>query len=372
MTRTAGETEIRRLLREFEAFQLAKKELESAYVRLERRAAKVDRELLERNRTLTRALSERERILDSLPLAVFRLEGGSYAPQNPAACSLSSRFGPSGLKPPVEAETEADGRMTMRLADAAGQQRDLRIARVRAADGGYLDFIEDRTEVRELEAEVERLDRLGGLGTLALGIAHELRNPLNGLAGFAALLKRDPGSPRARSWIEKIEEGARRMDRLVGDLLAFARPETREGVRRCPLSMILESTSFGDLDADLEGADPGEEVEVVPGVLQSVLENLVRNAAEAGARRLWIRSLRPREGDRRVRLEIRDDGPGIPPEIGDRVFDPFFTTKEDGTGLGLAWCARAMEAMGGSLRRKESREGAVFLLEMRGVWKGRR
>jgi two-component system sensor histidine kinase HydH len=347
----------------FTQFAEAARRLEDAYHELRQRAERVDHELALANEALHNSLAERQRILEALPIAVFRRGKDTLLPTNAEAHRLAGAFAravparqpqPGGRAEPLAAEDD-DGR-PLRLVHR----------RIKLAEHDeWLDLVEDQTALAELESEVERLDRLSGLAELALGVAHEIRNPLNGLKGFAQMLRRAPRSPRAADWIAKIDEGAMRVERIVRDLLAFARPDGHaDGVCR-PLAAWL-----AEARADAPGLAIAADVAILAlGVrgsrraLGKVLSNLLRNAAEAGARHVVVTAT-TRSG--RVRIRMQDDGAGIAPELAGRLFSPFVGSKQSGSGLGLAFCARALQAMSGSIRNEPVAAGACFLVELPG------
>lgn len=351
------------LLAEFQLFRSASESLERAYGELREQARRVDHELAEANRRLRQGLAEREDILGALPLGVFRRSGTELLGVNPVARSLIQSVGMSVLL------SELDSRESSLLSvmDREGRSRSLHVTSVEIGEeGDTLAFVDDRTEVEAMREELDRLARLSSLAELALGVAHEVRNPLNGIAGFAGMLKRCPDSPKAAHWAERIEEGAFRVDRIVGDLLAFAKPKERvEPVSRSLPAWLGEARSeLPGLEIVLDSRARESELRGSPQALGKVFANLLRNAYEAGASRVTISAHEAEDG--RLRIDVQDDGEGIPEEIRDRIFDPFVGSKDAGTGLGLAFCARALEAMEGRIQCRSHPKGACFTLELRG------
>jgi len=198
------------------------------------------------------------------------------------------------------------------------------------------------------------------LGEMAAGMAHEIRNPLGGIQLYASLLAKDvvevPGAP---DLVRKISGGVKRLEALVSSVLQF----TRE------IAVNPAPTDLAELvDQAIELATPQLEAKRIawsiegPRPLPAVADgymigqcllNLVLNAADAmepGGHlsiRMW-----PAEEDvatKQFRLVVRDTGPGIPPNILDRIFNPFFTTKDTGTGLGLAIVHRIVDAHDGTI-----------------------
>jgi signal transduction histidine kinase len=229
----------------------------------------------------------------------------------------------------------------------------------------YRDLIAPlRTRLVEREALLERQEKLATLGTLASGIAHEIRNPLTSIkARLYTLGKHIRGNEAGSSDAAVISDEISRLERIVQDVLRFARPsdpELRVVSANIPLREVqsLLSASLDPSRVQLR-FEPGPElhVSIDPSLIKQVLINLVRNAAEAieqqGTVTLRVRAARRNLQDRECAvaiLEVADTGKGIPPEVGKRLFDPFFTTKEAGTGLGLPIAARIVEKHGGALQ----------------------
>ena len=220
-----------------------------------------------------------------------------------------------------------------------------------------------RTKLVRSQILLERQQKLATLGTLAAGIAHEIRNPLTSLkARLYTLEKHLQAVPAARKDTDIISAEISRLEHIVQDVLSFARPSDPK------LETIAAETVIRDVQGlmspDLESravqlvVEPNSELHIRAdsGHLKQVLINLVRNAADAivGAGTVTLRaraaraSLAGRETDAVV-LEVSDTGKGIPPEVERRLFDPFFSTKDGGTGLGLPIAARIVERHGGML-----------------------
>ena len=236
-----------------------------------------------------------------------------------------------------------------------------------AAMGGviYRDTIAPlRTKLVESQTLLERQQKLATLGTLAAGIAHEIRNPLTSLkARLYTLEKHLRIVPAARKDTDIISAEISRLERIVQDVLSFARPSDPK-LETIPADTVIREVQ-GLVAPNLESRGVRLEVETSPqlliradsGHLKQVLINLVGNAAEAidgqGTVTLRARAGRAALGGREtdaVILEVADTGKGIPPEVEKRLFDPFFSTKETGTGLGLPIAARIVERHGGVLQ----------------------
>jgi len=263
----------------------------------------------------------------------------------------------------------ADGvlaRLDLEFEDRDGEDRHLGFSRspLRDASGlevGAILIFQDVTNVVRMQAELRRSERLSAVGTLAAGLAHEIRNPLASLAGAIELLGADlPGSDKSsRRLLRIVERETQRLKRLLSDFLSYAGagPRRREpvGLREMldELAELLHAdVSQTELVFEL---DPDLCVHADPDQLRQVLWNLVLNAVEAEPADGPV-VVRAEEADGQVRIEVQDSGPGMPSEVIERAFEPFYTTKPKGTGLGLATVHQVVEAHGGSLEIS-SRDG---------------
>lgn len=214
----------------------------------------------------------------------------------------------------------------------------------------------DRTRIFELESELDRARDLAALGRMAATVAHEVRNPLAGIQGFATLLRRDLHErPDLQHQVDRILLGVEGANRIVADLLEYSRP----------LMLHKETISLEALLAEsLAGAQisgrwtPNLKVDlsvdtILPvcqgdrRLLLQVLSNLYDNAIDAmhGAGCLSVRARSAGgAGEKRIRIVVRDSGCGLTAEEVARVFEPFYTSKPGGTGLGLAIVRRVVEA----------------------------
>jgi PAS domain S-box-containing protein len=249
---------------------------------------------------------------------------------------------------------------------------ELSTAPLRGAEGkdlGVVAVFRDITVVHELEAQLRRSDRLAALGTLAAGLAHEIKNPLSSLQTFTRLVFRKSNDTRFRETFERVvPQELDRINGIVERLLELARPH-RLTLKPVQVSALLERaldlytnqieakqiTVLREYTTDLPTIQGDAEH------LYQAFLNLVANAVEAmdTAGRLTLRTswsedkdwlLLGRRAPRRgIKIEIEDTGSGISLPAADRIFNPFFTTKQGGTGLGLALAHKIIEDHGGSI-----------------------
>ncbi|HEV2437525.1 MAG TPA: ATP-binding protein [Verrucomicrobiae bacterium] len=234
-----------------------------------------------------------------------------------------------------------------------------------------------RVELTQSRALAIRNEKLASLGTLAAGVAHEIRNPLTAINVRLHSLKR--GLAKNSSEQEDalvIDHEIQRLEHIVQEFLQFARPAEPKLVVVSADSLLARVQSlFG---SQLEKASIRLNLESVPDIwvradphqIEQVLINLIRNAAESiehdGTITLRVRTDTARLTGRArpvVVLEVSDTGKGIPPEARKRMFDPFFSTKEEGTGLGLVIASRIIEKHDGALEfRSEVNRGTTFTI----------
>ncbi|WP_082196844.1 two-component system sensor histidine kinase NtrB [Chlamydia suis] len=219
-------------------------------------------------------------------------------------------------------------------------------------------LIRDRSDYRQLEQAIEKYRSISELGKIAATLAHEIRNPLTGISGFAAILKEELSSERHQRMLNVIIEGSRSLNSLVSSMLEYTKirplnlrsidlqdffssliPELSLTFPSCTFKRTLSSPSFRSIDPDR---------------LRCVIWNLVKNAAEAS--------------DDEIFLELHDKGFSVtntgtlPLNIQEKLFLPFFTTKPQGNGLGLAEAHKIMRLHGGDLVFSNQDNLIVFTL----------
>ncbi len=240
---------------------------------------------------------------------------------------------------------------------------------------GYLFVLTDMTRIRELEVELRRNERLASLGRLAAGIAHEIRNPLSSIKGFAAILGNKVNEDeKAKEIALVMQREVERLNRVVSGLLEFARPPILKKKRVSLSDIVNHSISLVEDEARTRGVEirfkeESKEivVEVDPDHFAQILLNLFLNALQS-MENGGILKIRVHEHAGKVGVLVADTGPGIPPDQLSRIFDPYFTTKSTGVGLGLAIVHKLVEAHGGSIRVFSSPgSGTRFLIRIPGV-----
>jgi PAS domain S-box-containing protein len=230
----------------------------------------------------------------------------------------------------------------------------------------YLAIRSDITQRKDAETRLREQQALTELGQLAAVVAHEVRNPLAGLRGSLQILEsRLPTGMREREIIGPMIQRIDGLSKTVEDILLFARPQPprhRAVVLRTVISEAAASARAATPDLiQIVVAGDDAIVQADPEMLRAVVLNLVLNACQASnGQRVDIEtSLAPGA----CKIEVRDRGPGIAPDLLEKIFDPFFTTKSSGTGLGLPIVRRLMEVQGGSVRLR-AREGGGTVAEV--------
>ena len=224
---------------------------------------------------------------------------------------------------------------------------------------------------KKLEEQVQRADRLSLIGEMAAGMAHEIRNPLMAIRGFAQLQGEESTSQEQKEYNDIIVREVDRMNQLIEQLLYFSRP-TLAQLADVSVNDVLKNTLIlvdmrakssrvlfaTELEAELPLVRANEEQ------LEQVFLNLLINAIQAIPKEGLIRIVsRFDPGQGRVLVTVADSGSGIAPENLDKLFDPFFTTKETGTGLGLSVAHHIMEIWGGTIEVKSVLgKGSTFTL----------
>lgn len=216
-------------------------------------------------------------------------------------------------------------------------------------------------------AKDERTERLAAIGEIAAEVAHELRNALQIVSANVYLARHDLAA--CEPHLAKIERSARIAHGIVDDLMALARgePAHAEPVVIADI-LILARELLPERAADFEDAviPPNLIVRAHLGLAARLLHALYENAIAATAPRRPRIQTRASGIEGRVRIEVEDDGPGVPREIAETIFEPLVTARTGGTGLGLALARRIAAAHGGSIRLMSSTGGAKFEIDLPG------
>jgi len=243
----------------------------------------------------------------------------------------------------------------------------------RGRDVGATLYFKDLTRVEQLEERERLRDRLAALGEMAAAIAHEVKNPLAGIEVMSGILKRQlPDSPDAQTILADIIKEAKMANRIVQEVLAFVRPIRLQvedisvaDVVRDAIAMAESHSLKGGVDVRVDVPEALRPLQGDPAQLRQIFTNFLTNAFEAmsGTGLVEITAV-AQEGDEdqggpMVVITVSDTGPGIPPEVFDRIFSPFFTTKPQGSGLGLAIVRKIVDAHDGRIDVSERPGGGT-------------
>jgi len=231
---------------------------------------------------------------------------------------------------------------------------------------GWVIFIKDRTDYYHWQSAVKKAERLAVTAGLVGSLAHELRNPLSAAKALLQLTRQKGDTHHSGGYIDLVERELDRVTRLLNEFLLLGKPaeKQKEPVQLASLlrelKPLLESETSNyssDLIMDLCSESC---VQADSGQLTQVVMNLIRNAAQAAGERGKI-TVSLHEKAQNIFLSIQDTGPGIGPDLKDKLFRPFFTTKERGTGLGLPIVQAIVHNHGGDIWAENAKEGgAVF------------
>lgn len=254
---------------------------------------------------------------------------------------------------------------------------------------GAVALVTDRTELERFRQVAARNERLAAIGNLGAGLAHEIKNPLGAISGFAELIERRADENVVRL-AKRLRGEVEDLNTFLNEFLAFAR---EDAIRREPtdLNAIVERSvelalqGLGGLDpAKIDGFSDAGKIPVGEGqeisleldlatslpelaldrnLMRSVITNLIRNALQAMAAEGGHLAVRTHHLGEQVFVRVRDTGPGVPTELREKIFNPLFTTRAEGTGLGLAIANKAVTAHRGKLSLRDvPGGGAEFVI----------
>jgi len=414
----------------FQTLNRSSRRLEDAYRQLLERVQEIDRELVETNGRLARKVEELDSltrflndILGTMHSGVVAVDAeGRVTSVNQAAGRVLGVSADAVLGEPHEAALRnADGSpspLALTLAtgepvegferEVATQSGDRlclssRVAPIRSAGGrlvGAVEIFSDLTEFRGLQERLDRADKLAALGQMTAQVAHEIRNPLNSIEGFASLLVRDldPDDKR-RGFAAHIVTSSRSLNQIVTNMLDFSQPFAVQPRLISVRAVVEEALAFvaegarhlgcAELEIETDFDPAADALDADPDLLRQALLNLLTNAVQAmpdgGTLRVSVKcqassvkwAEEGEEDDCRlpsadcrpptdwVQIRVEDTGPGIPEGIRDKVLEPFFTTKSKGTGLGLAIVQKIALRHGGRLEiESETGRGTAVALTL--------
>ena len=383
-TAQAGPVAMDELVR---SFPMILDRLRTSYEELEARASHVEEELCRSNEKLENKVDELDRlkrhleaVLESLPCGVVvRDASGVLVDVNAAAQSILGadvtelrKHGHDALRGKIsDGEPHEviakDGRRLV-VASHFSPVRDSN-----GELGGSVEILDDQTDRVEMIERLHAADKMAALGTMAGGIAHEIRNPLNAIKGFASLLlRRTDQDESSRRWSRVIVDAASEADTIIENMLSFGSPERlRDDV--IDGEHLLEGAwrlarPDGDRTIDIRFHTDvptfrGDQIK-----LRQSVRNLIANAIDAQPAHTTARvEVSLTREDETIVFRVGDAGSGVAPELRNRIFDPFYTNHPDGTGLGLALVSTIVRLHEGSVRvspEPSNLGGATFVIRI--------
>jgi len=233
-------------------------------------------------------------------------------------------------------------------------------SRLHSPQGEFLGAVilfRDISDLQALQEEISRTKHLAALGSLAAGVAHEIRNPLSSIKGFATYFReRYQAVPDDKETAEIMIGEVERLNRVIGQLLEFARPTTLQPVRGAITTLIEDVLKIVAGELAAKGIAVHKDLPPLPDIscdrdkMKQVFLNLFLNALAAMDQGGVLTVAARQEGEKWVQIAITDTGAGIAAADLERIFDPYFTTKPAGTGLGLAIVQKIMAAHHGEIK----------------------
>ena len=385
MNNISEQNDIVALKKAFELFNQTTSQLQSSYRILEERVRSLNKELEERNIELNQKVSELDHTKKYLANVLYGMHNGVIAVDingnitvfNPAAQSIlgfdsqdelmGNRILFESLIVPMREVLQgkkegSNGKKRIELEENKRLSLEEHISLIKDNNGeivGVVNVFQDLSKIEALEDEIRRVDRLKALGEMAATVAHEIRNPLSGIEGFASLLARDldqnsPIMPLAKN----IIQGTRSLNNIVANLLYFTRPlqlqksntDIIDLVQRCMffVNEEIKKENKPEISIDLELKQKTIIALIDPEQVKQVLLNILFNAVQAVSHSGKI-SVVLESTNSEVCIRILDNGEGINKTDMEKIFNPFFTTKTTGTGLGLAISKKIIDAHQGRI-----------------------
>ena len=325
--------------------------------------------LVEARRTTADLAALNEDIVRSLTIGLAAIDAqGSLLWLNPGGSEILDNRSPAILDDLLAdlSEDAVTGELTeKRLIREDGQEVILNFRLTPLLDGrgesrGRLLVFQDVTEMHEMQAKVERSERLAALGRLAAGLAHELRNPLGSISGSLQLIQENPKLDEdERRLVDVMLRELDRLADLVTQMLDLARPRSPHflpvdltPVLEEVVEVIKRSAETEELELNLDLPD---QVLLIADSdhMRQLFWNLLRNAVQASTPGSTV-VVRAQATDQEVTVEISDAGPGITAEDRNKIFEPFFSTKRGGIGMGLAVCKQVVNSHSGTIELEDA------------------
>jgi PAS domain S-box-containing protein len=248
---------------------------------------------------------------------------------------------------------------------------ELTIGSMRDAQGvpfGFVVMVKDLTEKKELEKKLFNAERLAAIGELAGMVGHDLRNPLQGIKSAVYFLKKKGDiRPHTKAMLEIIDKGIDHSDKIINDLLDYARNMHLELQVASVRSVLINARTMVKIPENVKIINNVSEeptFRIDENKIERVFINLIKNAIDAMPEGGTI-TINSKQANDSIEVTVADTGSGIPEEILPKIFSPLFTTKAQGMGFGLAICKRIVEAHGGTITvETEKGKGTAFKVSL--------
>ncbi len=395
---------VKELLTVFDSFNSYAQKLENSYKQLQGRVKKIDQEMAYTNECLNKKVMELDNLTRFLNSILGSMHSGVIAVDNDGRImtfnnvaevtlnvaavdvlgkDVRSALGHIGgfvdllLESMSKRKTKDNIKRMIKIDEGQTKHIGSSISILKDENGaitGVVEIFHDLSEICELKGRLNNANDLVSVGTMAASIAQEIRNPLNGIEGFACLLERELEGDNLRL-IKHIIKGTKNINKIVTDLLLLARP-IKLNLRRYGLSKIIDKALLfaykelgqkGGRDIQIE-KDYGSCDDFVlcdPDRLQQAFLNIILNAIQSmpkgGQIRIFTRESITKDIPR-IQIGFVDSGNGINDDTIERVFEPFFTTKDDGTGLGLAIVRKIIELHDGRIHIASGSENGTTIM----------
>jgi len=365
-----SKADLENLTRALEEFTKTSQSWEQAYALLQARIVELNRELELKNRELAMTSEYLSNLLESISDGVIAVDLEDKINRFNRSASIISGYEPKEVIGKTFFEVfqrpfsiEQGNEETYRLRSKTGRlipiaERDSMITDSQGKVIGKVKVFQDLSEILELKSHIQHKERLALIGEMSATIAHEIRNPLGGIRGFASFLEQDlPADDPRQRFVKKIMQGIQTLEHTINDLLEYARPIVLKQEIKPLCEVIRASLEFLTYDKKnisiLVECPPEIKIYADINRIKQVFTNIIMNSIQSISSRGEIRIKGAME-NKFVRIEIQDNGCGIKPEVLPKIFSPFFSTKERGTGLGLALCAKIVEAHGGQIKAEST------------------
>lgn len=392
----------------FDNFNANAQKLEAAYRLFQERVKEIDQEMAYTNERLNNKVQELNNLTRYLNNILQSMHSGVIAINKEYKVTTFNKIAEKMLKMKAEDILGNDIRNTMKhisgfndllIESLTKQKATINLERIIGTNGstryiessisilkneedevtGAVEIFHDLSEIHELKGRLQSASNLITVGTMAASVAHEIRNPLNGVEGFAYLLERELKDDNLRL-VKNIIRGTKNINRIVTDLLLLARP-IKLNLRKYKLSEVIDKSLIfisqelkqkdnQNLQVNKNYSRHNGIIQCDPERLQQAFLNIMLNAVqsmpEGGQITVFTReiTIKNKPG---MQVGFTDTGNGISSDDINKVFEPFFTTKSDGTGLGLAIVNNIIKLHGGEIlinRNKKNKRGTTFLVNI--------